>query len=126
MQNAKNKHIPKRVVKITVLFLKRRHKKESWMTNELLAKIVMKNKMYVDWKTTPVTSEHFERVKLRFKGYEKLVLKEIEIAKREYFARVFAAYRNDIKKTWQLISKTLSRNIQKMNFLQHLFVRAVK
>ena len=39
--------------------------------------------MYVDWKTTPVTSKHFERVKLRFKGYEKLVLKEIEIAKRE-------------------------------------------
>ena len=79
----KNKHFPKRVVK----FNKRRHKKESWMTNELLAKIVIKNKMYVDWKTTPVTSEHFERVKLRFKGYEKLVLKEIEIAKREYFAR---------------------------------------
>ena len=54
--------------------------------------------MYDDWKTTPVTSKHFERVKLRFKGYEKLVLKEIEIAKREYFGRVFAAYRGDMKK----------------------------
>ena len=43
---------------------KRQHKKERWMTNELLAKIVIKNEMYVDWKTTPVTSEHFERVKL--------------------------------------------------------------
>ena len=82
--------------------------------------------MYVDWKTTPVTSEHFERVKLRFKGYEKLVLKEIEIAKREYFARVFATYRSDMKKTWQVISETLSKNIKKMNFLQNLFMRAVK
>ena len=109
LQTAKNKHIPKRIVK----FNKRRHKKERWMTNELLAKIVIKNEMYVDWKTTPVTSEHFERVKLRFKGYEKLVLKEIEIAKREYFGRVFAAYRSDIKKTWQVISETLSRNIKK-------------
>ena len=27
-------------------------------------------------------------------NYEKLVLKEIEIAKREYFARVFATYRH--------------------------------
>ena len=52
--------------------------------------------MYVDWKTTPVTSEHFERV--IFKGYEKLVLKEIEIAKREYFARVFATYRSDMRR----------------------------
>ena len=109
LQNAKNKHFPKRVVK----FNKCRHKKERWMTNELLAKIVIKNEMYVDWKTTPVTSEHFERVKLRFKGYEKLVLKEIEIAKREYFARVFATYRSDMKKTWQVISETLSRNIKK-------------
>ena len=117
LQNAKNKHFPKRVVK----FNKRRHKKERWMTNELLAKIVIKNEMYVDWKTTPVTSEHFERVKLRFKGYEKLVLKEIEIAKREYFARVFATYRSDMKKTWQVISETLSRNIKK-NELPSKFV----
>ena len=109
LQNAKNKHFPKRVVK----FNKRRHKKERWMTNELLAKIVIKNEMYVDWKTTPVTSEHFERVKLRFKGYEKLVPKEIEIAKREYFARVFATYRSDMKKTWQVISETLSRKKKK-------------
>ena len=66
LQNAKKtKHISKRIVK----FNKCRHKKERWMTNKLLAKIVIKNEMYVDWKTTPVTSEHFERVKLRFKGY---------------------------------------------------------
>ena len=73
LQNAKNKHISKRVVK----FNKRRHKKERWMTNELLAKIVIKNEMYVDWKTTTVTSVHFKRVKLKFKGHEKLALKEI-------------------------------------------------
>ena len=91
----KNKHFSKRVVK----FNKCRHKRERWMTNKLLAKIVIKNEMYVDWKTTPVTSEHFERVKLRFKEYKKLVLKEIEIAKREYFAKVFVTYRSDMKKT---------------------------
>ena len=107
LQNAKNKHIPKRIA----MFNKRRHKKERSMTNELLANIVMKNGMYFDWKTTLVTSKHFERVKLRFKGYEKLVLKEIEIAKSEYFGRVFAAYRSDMKKTWQVLSETLSRNI---------------
>ena len=122
LQNAKNKHIPKRNIK----FNKRRHKKERWMTNKLLAKIVIKNEMYIDWKTTPITSEHFERVKLRFKGCEKLVLKEKETAKREYYGKVFAAYRSDQKKTWQVISETLSRNIKKLNFLQNLFMRAVK
>ena len=68
LQTAINKHIPKRIVK----FNKRRHKKERWMTNELLAKIVIKSDMYVDWKTTPVTSEHFERVKLNLKDMKNV------------------------------------------------------
>ena len=39
--------------------------------------------MYLVWKTTPVTDVNYERsIKLRFKRYEKLVLKEIETAKR--------------------------------------------
>ena len=109
LQNAKSKHIPKRISK----FNKRRHKKQKWMTDELLAQIVIKNEMYVDWKTTPVTHTDHERVKLRFKGYEKLVLKEIEKAKGEYFNRVFTAYRSDMKKTWQVINETLSRNSKK-------------
>ena len=38
LQNAKSKHIPKRVKK----FNKRRHKKERWMTDELLAQVLKK------------------------------------------------------------------------------------
>ena len=109
LQNAKNRHIPKRATK----FNKRRHKKQKWMTDELLAKIVIKNELYVVWKTTPVTDVNYERSKLQFKGYEKLVLKEIETAKREYFGRVFAAYRSDMKETWKIISDKLSRNVKK-------------
>ena len=47
------------------------------MTDELLAKILIKNEMYVVWKSTSVTDVDYERSKLRFKGYEKLVIKEI-------------------------------------------------
>ena len=70
-------HIPKRISK----FNKRRHKKQNCMTDELLAQILIQNEMYVYWKTTPVTHTDHERVKLRFKGYEKLLLKEIENTK---------------------------------------------
>ena len=66
-------------------------------------------------KQGPVTHTDHERVKLRFKGYEKLVLKEIEKAKGEYFNRVFTAYRSDMKKTWQVINETLSRNSKKID-----------
>ena len=78
LQNAKSKHIPKLVKK----FNKRRHKKERWMTDELLAQVLKKNNMYVDWKTTPNTHQDYEKVKLNFKGYEKMVSKGIEKQKK--------------------------------------------
>ena len=109
LQNAKSKHIPKRIKK----FNKRRHKKERWMTDELLAQVIKKNEMYVDWKTTPIAHPDYEKVKFNFKGYEKIVLKGIERAKRDYFDRVFLAYKCDMKRTWQVISKTLNRNKRK-------------
>ena len=94
LQNAKSKHIPKRIKK----FNKRRHKKERWMTDERLAQVIKKNEMYVDWKTTPIAHPDYEKVKFNFKGYEKIVLKGIERAKRDYFDRVFLAY-NDTNVT---------------------------
>ena len=106
LQNAKSKHIPKQIKK----FNKRRHKKERWMTDELLAQVIKKNDMYVDWKTTPITHSDYEQVKLKFKGYEKIVSKGIDKAKKDYFDRVFVAYKSNMKKTWQVISETLSRN----------------
>ena len=50
LQIAKSTHMPKKIKR----FNKRKHKKEKWMNNELLTQIVRKNKMYVEWKTTPV------------------------------------------------------------------------
>ena len=61
--------------------------------------------MYVDWKTTPVMHTDHEGVKLKFMGYEKLVLKEIENAKGDYFNRVFTAYRSDLRKHGRLLMK---------------------
>ena len=84
------------------------------------SQIVIKNEMYVDWKTTPVTHTDHERVKLRFKGYEKLVLKEIENAKGEYFNRVFTAYKGDMKKTWPLLMKRQVEIIKRLICLRNL------
>ena len=63
--NAKLKHIPKK----GKMFNKRRHFKEKWMTNEILQEIVAENKMYVTWKTTPVTHINYENIEQRIKSY---------------------------------------------------------
>ena len=51
------------------------------MTKELLQEIVTKNKMYVEWKTTPITHINYETVKQRFKGYDKIVQKDTKETK---------------------------------------------
>ena len=71
LQLAKSKHIPQKTKK----FNKRKHFKEKWMTQELLAQVVKKNSLYVKWKTTPVTHVSYDTVKQRFKSCEKDILK---------------------------------------------------
>ena len=80
------------------------------MTNEILQEIVTKNKMYVTWKTTPVTQINYENIKQRFKSYEKIVKKDIKEAKQRYFDQIFTAYKSDMKKTWKTINETLNKS----------------
>ena len=83
------------------------------MTKELLQEVVTKNKLYVEWKTTPVTHINYDMVKQRLKGFDKIVKKNIKEAKRIYFDKIFIAYRSDMKKTWRTINETLNRNNKK-------------
>ena len=74
LQAAKNLHIPRKIRK----FNGRKHKKEKWMTNDLLLQIVKKNKKYVEWKSTPITHDNYEQIKQNFKIYEKDTIKTLE------------------------------------------------
>ena len=60
IDHAKAKHIPQKTRK----FNKRKHKKESWMTNNLLAHINRKNDMYREWKSTS-NNEEYENMKIK-------------------------------------------------------------
>ena len=106
LQTAKSRHIPKKVRK----FNKRKHMKEKWMTRELLTEVLKKTKLYVEWKTTSVTHVNYDGNKQGFKEHEKETLKKIREAKKQYFERIFTAYKADIKKTWKAINETLNRN----------------
>ena len=52
-------------------FNKRKDRKERWMTNELLAKVVRKNELYVNWKTTSFLHENYETIKQNLKIVRK-------------------------------------------------------
>ena len=102
---ARNKHIPKRMKK----FNKRKDKKEKWMTNELLNQINLKNDMYVNWKSQSATVEIYNSRKINFKTYERIVNKNIDLAKKKYYHDTFYSYKNNMKKTWKTINDTLGK-----------------
>ena len=109
LEIAKKKlQIPKKTKK----FNKRKHRKEVWMTNDILTKVVKKNELYVKWKKTPLTSASYELNKKSFKDHEKEVVKDIINAKKLYYTRIFNVYRSDTKKNWKTINETISKNKQ--------------
>ena len=104
LQSAKVKHIPKVTKKIN----KRKHKREKWMTDDLLKLVVRKNKLYVEWKTTAVDDPLFKQRKRNFRTYDNMIKYYIINAKKTYIHNTFAMYKNDMTKTWAVISETLN------------------
>ena len=111
IDHAKTKHIPKKTRK----FNKRKHKKEPWMTNNLLAHINRKNDMYREWKSTS-NNEEYENKKINFKTFDKIVTEEIKNAKHQYYFDTFTSHKNNIKKTWKTIDETLNRGKRRTQF----------
>ena len=83
------------------------------MTDEILATVVRKYKMYVKWKSTPVTHVDYLAIKQNFKTYDKIIRRSIEVEKRRYFERRFEIYKNIMKKTWITIGESLNRHKKK-------------
>ena len=92
---------------------KRKDKIQAWMTDEILATVVQKNKMYVKWKSTPITHADYTTIKQHFKAYDKIVRRSIEVEKKRYFERRFKTFKNNMKKTWITIGESLNRHKKK-------------
>ena len=111
IDQAKTKHIPKKSKK----FNKRKHKKEPWMTNNLLVRINRKNDMYREWKSTN-NNEEYEIKKINFKTFDNIITEEIKNAKHQYYFDTFTSHKNNIKKTWKTIDETLNRGKSRTQF----------
>ena len=117
MEQAKNKHIPKRIQRLN----RRKHFIEPWMNRELLILINKKNDKYRDWKSTNNDVE-YEVKKINFKTFERIVKENIRAAKREYYFKTFTAQKRDMKKTWKTIDETLNRRKNKSKFPSEFIV----
>ena len=81
------------------------------MTNGNLELINTKDKLYKIFIHANKTNvDRFYTLKSDYQAYRARLRKTIREAKRMFYARTFLMYKNDMKKTWGVISDTLKRN----------------
>ena len=81
------------------------------MTNGILESINTKDKLYkIFIQADKANVDRFNTLKSDYQAYRARLRKTIREAKRMFYARTFLMYKNDMKKTWGVISDTLKRN----------------
>ena len=73
-----NLYLEKRVVK----FNKKKHKKDPWMTHDILKSVNCKNKLYKTWKKTKMDSLNYESRKSEFNNSRNMLRRMIKQAKK--------------------------------------------
>ena len=103
---AKDKHMPKQIVK----YNKKKHKKSKWMTRAILNSINMKDVLYKKIIQANNEDENiYSALKEEYTRYRKTLRHSIREAKKMYYTRTFNIYKNDMKTTWKIINDTLRR-----------------
>ena len=64
----------------------------------------------------------YNNKKINFKTFEKIVNINIIETKRSYYHNTFRNYKNNMKKPWRIINKTLGKRNQKNNLPNKLKV----
>ena len=104
VNSAREKHLPTKIVKHN----KKKHKKSCWMTYGILESINNKNKLYKRFIQTDKNNiELFNTLKNEYHIYRARLRRTIREAKRMFYTRTCLMYKNDMKKTWGVISDTL-------------------
>ena len=96
---------PERVVR----FNKKKHKKTLWITVGILKSINRRNKLCKSLKKTQLNSISYATQKSTFNQYRNRLGKTIALAKRMYYKTIFEHYKQDMEKTWAILSDILHR-----------------
>jgi hypothetical protein len=102
----KEKHFPCKTVK----FNKHKHKINDWISNGIIKSIKRRDSMYLELKKLNINSSEYAYKKHNLATFNVILKKTIRQAKVEYYNRIFSLYKNDVKKTWGIISELLCKS----------------
>ena len=110
--SAYEKHFPNKRVKVN----KHKHKLSPWITTGLIKSIEFRDKLYKRLKSCPQDSPEHNRMEYNLKTYNGYLKQCIRTAKREYYVHEFTKYKNDIRKTWDILKDIINTKKSKSDF----------
>ena len=81
------------------------------MSNGLLKSINTKDRLYKKLIRTDIEDPQYVTLKNEFTNFKNTLRRSINEAKRLYYMRTFALYKNDVKQTLSVIKDTLQRKL---------------
>ncbi len=112
IQNAKHKHLPT----IKVKFNKYKHKRNKWITDEIITLIKDRDNLYKTHKMTHPDSLDYNQQDDNLKQLNSNIKKSIRVAKKNYYDNIFNKLKSDMKGTWKKIKEILNKSKNKNNF----------
>ena len=122
IQSAKQKHLPIKTVK----FNKYRHKLSLWMTDGIMKSIKFRDSLYKKLKSTLQTSPNYVLIENSLISFNKILQKDIRLAKAQFFSSQFERYKCDARKTWTKINEIISKRKKKHLIFRNIFWTMIK
>ena len=111
-------HFPTRFVK----YNKHKHTKSSWITNGIIRSITFRDNLYRKLKQTSPDSNQFPVLKINPRTYNKILKRNIKLAKSTYYQHFFLKHKNDMKSTWRIIKDILNSAKKKNNYPEAFWI----
>ena len=116
--DVKNKHFPKTFAKLR----KHKHKINKWITYGIIRSIKNRDAMHLTLKRASPHAAEYPTLKHNISVFNKKLKKAIREAKNEYYSNLFEQCKNDMKKTWQNISRILNKSNKNKNKIKKILV----
>lgn len=112
IQNAKDEFMPT----IKVKFDKYKHKRNKWITDEIINQILERDNLYKLHRMTHPNSHEYTTQANNLKQLNNNLRKNIRNAKKSYYANLFDTLKSDMKGTWKTIKEILNKSKNKNTF----------
>ena len=115
IQKARTRHLSTKGVK----FNKHKHNKSDWITSGIIKSIKFRDNLYKTLKSTQTDTPEYANINTNFHTYNKILKKNIRLAKKLYYHQLFEKNKFDIQNTWRIIKEALSKLKNKNKFYDH-------